>query len=121
MIRSGADCGSASAVAGLQVHLGGSADIVLFDTRSALDSVVTNPGANGFSDVATPCFDGSTVCADPEQYLFWDSVHPTLHGHRILGDAFAAAVPEPSTHFLLALGLIVLAMVWRRVAERVRS
>jgi len=34
-------------------------------------------------------------------------VHPTAHVHDILGTEFAAAVPEPQTWHLLALGLLI--------------
>jgi phospholipase/lecithinase/hemolysin len=115
----GFDAGLAQAVAGLRATLGGSVNIVAFDTLAALDAVVANPAGYGLTYVDVPCFDGSEVCSDPSQYLFWDSVHPTARTHQILGDAFAAAVPEPGTHYLLALGLMLLALVWRQAAHRV--
>lgn len=40
-----------------------------------------------------------------DKWVFWDGVHPTTATHRILGTQFAAAVPEPATIVLLALGL----------------
>lgn len=114
----GFDAGLAQALAGLSANLGGGGvNIVPFDTRSVLDTVVANPAGYGFANVTQPCFDGLTVCADPDLYLFWDTVHPTLRGHQILGDAFAAAVPEPSTLSLLTLGLMLLIVAGRRAVS----
>jgi phospholipase/lecithinase/hemolysin len=67
------------------------------------------PGAYGFTNVTAPCFDGASVCANPDQYIFWDTVHPTARVHQILGDAFTAAVPEPSTLALFVIALAVFA------------
>ena len=47
---------------------------------------------------------GGTVCSSPDQFVFWDPVHPTTAAHRVLGDGFARAVPEPATLALLGLG-----------------
>jgi phospholipase/lecithinase/hemolysin len=55
-----------------------------------------------------------TVCANPEQYLWWDTFHPTTHGHEILGELFAQAIPEPSTLLLLCTSLVGVAGVMRR-------
>jgi phospholipase/lecithinase/hemolysin len=27
------------------------------------------------------------ICASPREYLFWDAIHPTASGHRILAAA----------------------------------
>jgi phospholipase/lecithinase/hemolysin len=87
-------------------------EITPFDTFGLLHSISANPAAFGFTTASAPCAIGSlggtfSVCADPDHYLFWDSVHPTAAGHQILGDAFADAlgVPEPATVLLFALGL----------------
>jgi phospholipase/lecithinase/hemolysin len=36
------------------------------------------------------------VCADPKQYLFWDTNHPTEAGSIVIGTAFAEAVVGPA-------------------------
>jgi cholinesterase len=77
---------------------------IYFDTAGLLRSVVSDPAAFGFTNVTAPCFDGATVCADPSEYLFFDSFHPTTATDAILARGFAAAVPEPG-----AMALIVIA------------
>ncbi len=73
-----------------------------------MPAIAANPGAFGFTNVTDPCFNGVTVCANPNQYLFWDVAHPTARGHQLLGAPFAAAVPEPSSVVLLAVGVAAL-------------
>ncbi len=89
----------------------------LFDTLSLLNDVVANPASYGLSNVTAPCFDGINVCANPDQYLFWDSLHPTTAAHRILAAEFVGALPEPDTRLLLLAGVgIMLAVV--RIGQR---
>ncbi len=48
--------------------------------------------------------------------LFWDGVHPTTYAHSILGAEFRAAVPEPESILLLAIGLLGIFVTRRRAA-----
>jgi phospholipase/lecithinase/hemolysin len=107
--NAGAGIPSLSALAaGLGVNVN------VFNAYSFLDGVVANPAAYGLTNVTTPCFNGTTVCANPDQYLFWDSVHPTAAAHVALGNAVAAAVPEPAQWAMLVAGLALLALGRRR-------
>lgn len=71
-----------------------------------------------------PCFSIATLsaCANPDQHLFWDSVHPTARAYQVLGgyfgDAVLAAVPEPGTYALFALGIVLLAGATRVTRRR---
>lgn len=89
-------------------------NIIEFDTFAMLSSIQANPGAFGFTNATDPCFNGASVCTDPDQYLFWDGVHPTARGHQLLGADFYAAVPEPATLVLFCLALAGLAALRRR-------
>lgn len=100
--------------ANLQANLPPS--VLYFDTAGLMRSVVSNPVAYGFTNVTDACFDGTAVCADPSQYMFFDDFHPTTATHAILGKNFAAAtaVPEPSTLLFFFTGLGSLVLLQRR-------
>ena len=84
------------------------AGVRYFDTFGIMTDILADPAKYGLTNVTSSCFDGTTVCSDPSQYLFWDNVHPTTVGHGILGNAMADAVPEPSSVILMLTGLGIL-------------
>ena len=54
------------------------------DLTGFLRTVVANPAAFGFTNVTDPCVSGTTVCADPSKYLFWDGKHPTDAANKLV-------------------------------------
>lgn len=60
----------------------GGTNFIYMDVNSFDAWVRANPSAFGFSNTTTPCFTGTAVCSSPDQFLYWDSVHPTAAGHR---------------------------------------
>ncbi len=98
------------------------AGVAYYDTASLIRNMVANPAAYGFTDVTDPCYNGTTVCSNPSQYLFFDSFHPTTAADAFAAEAFESALaPEPATFVLIAGGLILCGVLRRRVSGRARE
>lgn len=87
------------------------------DLFALVNQTVANPGDYGFTDVDTACWNGVTACANPNEYLFWDTIHPTSAAHSRLAEAALLVIPEPGTGMLVLVGLLVLAIDRRRRAS----
>jgi phospholipase/lecithinase/hemolysin len=89
---------------------------VYFDTAGLLREVVANPAQYGLLNVTGACLDQTplTLCSAPDQYLFWDDLHPTTRGHQILAAELAAVVPEPSAWILPLSACALLILRHRR-------
>ncbi len=95
-------------------------NLSVLDTYSLLDGVVANPASYGFTNVVDACltgavnYSGGTACASPNQYLFWDSIHPTAVGHALVATAALDRVtPEPASVSLIAGGLLAMGLAFR--------
>ena len=95
------------------LHAG--ADITLFDTFARQHLLLASAAGLGITDTTTACFSGGPakpgkLCADPSEHFYFDDIHPSAAVHNALGLQLAAAVPEPSTYGLMALGLMGIAL-----------
>lgn len=70
-------------------------NIILTDLFPVTEAVAQNPTAFGFSNTTTPYLNGLTPAdpaADPNQFFFWDQVHPTTRAHNLFAEAFRRTV-----------------------------
>ena len=111
------DASLQGALAGLAQS--GGLDLHLIDSYAVVDAAVADPARFGLTTVTEACLPpGSLIpCATPDQYLFWDDLHPTETGHLGLAEA---ALPEPGSFALLVTGLGLLLIFARPRRLRVR-
>ena len=99
-----------------------SVDVFAVERGAILDDVIANFRDYGFTNATTPCVVSGVVCSNPDQYVFWDSVHVTTAVHRIVGNQLAGlvtptVVPEPMSLALFGTGLLGLGLVRRKRAR----
>ena len=69
--------------------------IVTMDANKLYFEANANPAAFNFTNVISACLSGTRACGKPDQFLFWDSIHPTTAAHRILAErAFSVLKTE---------------------------
>ncbi|MBW4650177.1 MAG: SGNH/GDSL hydrolase family protein [Kastovskya adunca ATA6-11-RM4] len=94
---------------GLASKFASEANIFSLDVNSLFSNAVANPSEFGLTNVTDSCL--FTLCQNPQQYLFWDNIHPTTATHQIIANSALErlqaepqkSVPEPAA----VLGLVV--------------
>lgn len=81
-----------------------------YDAMAAQQAITAGSPDNGFSNVTSPCV-GTGACATS---LYFDTIHPTAAVHAMLGNGMLAAVPEPQSMLMMAVGVLGLLGVMRR-------
>ncbi len=67
--------------------------ILYVDIAAFMEDVINNPEEFELTNVTEACLNApGGFCGDTDAYLFWDELHPTTRGHRILGKIFKRCV-----------------------------
>ncbi|MCH8923801.1 MAG: hypothetical protein IIA67_11730 [Planctomycetes bacterium] len=66
------------------------------DVQSFFEQLIADPAAAGLTNVTQQALGSGTN--NPDGYLFWDDVHPTRVGHRLLGEQVASMLVPFETH-----------------------
>jgi cholinesterase len=69
-------------------------DMNIFDYTALSDQLHSNTAKYSLTNVTDPCLvviDSNTVrvCSSPDQYFYWDGLHPTRRVHQLMGEAMA--------------------------------
>lgn len=118
----------------LSREFGSKVNLIPFDANALFNQALTNPGQFGFTNTTDACLSPSqlvlrfppvlsSICDQPDQYLFWDELHPTTKTHYYLAEsayaAIAAPVPEPSAVAgLLMVGALAQQVLSRKTKQR---
>lgn len=69
--------------------------IARLDAYTLLNAIVADPQGYGLTNVREACVMPSTepfFCQAPDEYLFWDGIHPTRAAHTIVAQAAASVL-----------------------------
>jgi phospholipase/lecithinase/hemolysin len=69
-------------------------EIVQLDANALYRDAIANPVAFNFTNVISPCLSGDRTFSNPDQFLFWDGIHPTTAAHRIIGETAFSTIQE---------------------------
>jgi phospholipase/lecithinase/hemolysin len=132
LFSNGFNNGLAQTLGGLSQSLPG-INLISVDINSVINNAIEESKNSGspFTNVTQAClFDPSCISSNPveqNQYLWWDGIHPTAGGHRLIADAAIQAldenhksVPEPSAGLgILALGALGAGSMLKRQHKKV--
>jgi len=73
-------------------------DVIQVDIPTAFEMFqtpkVVTPPLGKLKNMTDACFDFKTICNNPDEYFYWDDLHPTVIGHKAIALVFFAAIAE---------------------------
>ncbi len=104
----------ATAISNLRQNIGPDIKIAYLDANAIFNQVLKAPEKFGFKNVTQPCINPGSICENPNEYFFWDGIHPTTAAHKLFVDLTFSAlqagseIPAVSAFdFTIPLGVFV--------------
>ncbi len=106
-LSGGHNFGLSQALASLDSTL--NVNIKSLDVNTLVNQAIANSTQFGFTNVTDACLNlnAGTICSNPNEYLFWDNLHPTTNAHSLIAKTALVEIPEPS----VGLGILALSAV----------
>ncbi len=73
----------ATAISNLRQKAGPGIKITYLDANAIFNQVLKAPEKFGFKNVTQPCISPGSICDNPNEYFFWDGIHPTTAAHKL--------------------------------------
>ncbi|MBN3789469.1 SGNH/GDSL hydrolase family protein [Burkholderia sp. Ac-20353] len=71
--------------------------IAELDVSGQMTTIIKSPGNFGLTDVTDPCITPNTppfTCRQPDEYFFWDGIHPTKTVHAFIAQNAAETLAQ---------------------------
>ncbi|MEW5858211.1 MAG: autotransporter domain-containing protein, partial [Cyanobacteriota bacterium] len=68
-------------------------NIIPLDANALFNEVIAEPARFGLTNVTDACL--NVGCSNPDEFLFWDAIHPTAKGHRLIAEYATAVLTAP--------------------------
>ncbi|MDP5009367.1 MAG: SGNH/GDSL hydrolase family protein [Glaciimonas sp.] len=95
-------------VSSLRTKYGATLDLNIFDANALFADLMSNPAKYQVSNTTDSCLNINsaastnylykqtprTICNNPDAFVFWDSLHPTSHTHKLLANSVAGFVSQ---------------------------
>ena len=72
-----------------------------FDAFTGVEKIVNHPRRFGLTNVTEACIQPNVPpfrCRKPDDYLFWDGIHPTRAGHEIIAFLVGKTLIKAALH-----------------------
>ncbi|MEH1864208.1 MAG: SGNH/GDSL hydrolase family protein [Nostoc sp.] len=97
-------------------------NIIPLDVNSLFNRIIAAPEEFGFTNVTDSCIGDLSVvpinihkqlvACEPDNFLFWDQVHPTTSAQKLIAElAFSAVKPVPVSEPSAVLGILALGVL----------
>lgn len=108
------------------LSLGYDINIYDVDVSSLFAEAIATPASFGFTNVTDACLNltAVSICSNPNEYLFWDDLHPTTAAHELIGDLAterlnSQPIPEPSSGIgILAFAALGAGAIFKRKQQK---
>lgn len=80
-------------------------NLIKIDAYGYYSSVFASPGSFGLTNITDSCIQPTTVCSNPNQYFFYDGLHPTATVHRQFGEFVFSQVSVPESNSIVGICL----------------
>ncbi|BAZ13669.1 GDSL family lipase [Calothrix sp. NIES-4071] len=78
--------GLAKSLSQLRQKFDSKSEIIELNVSELYRDAISNPSKYGFTNVTSACLYQGATCNNPDQYLFWDGIHPTTAAHQIIAE-----------------------------------